>query len=64
MKPGTRIEVLGFDINNQEVWEPAKIGRLNRKHSTPIPGFEPVTFDLDGARLMVHVNRFRVVDNR
>lgn len=62
LKSGTRIEVHGWTLDGQDVWYPAKIGRQLKQHGTPPTGFHPVTYD-DGGKMLVHENRFRVVDN-
>lgn len=62
MKPGTRIEIRGTNIDGTAAWYPAKIGRI-RKEYLPIPaGYHPVTYP-DGGKLLVHENRFRITDN-
>lgn len=63
LRVGTRIEVRGFGLDGRDIWYPAKIGAV-RKFMLPMPaGYHPVTYP-DGGRLLVHENRFRVVDNR
>ena len=63
MKPGTGIEVRGFDLSGNTRWEPAKIGRMRKEHGVPPAGFYPITYLADGAKLLGHENGFRV-DNR
>jgi hypothetical protein len=67
MKPGTRIEVRNFRLDGQPHWERARIGRWHAEYrANPAlkpAGYHPVTFDADGARLLVHEESFRVVDN-
>ncbi len=63
IKTGMRIEVRGFGLDNQERWESARIGRV-QKFMLPMPvGYHPVTFDADGARLLVHESGFRIMIN-
>lgn len=62
-RPGTRIEVKGFDLSNQPRWEGARIGAYRKAHMPYPAGYHPVTFDADKARLLVHESGFRVVDN-
>lgn len=63
IKAGTRIEVRGFDFAMNDRWEPARIART-MAYMQPLPaGYHPVKFS-DGGVLLVHENRFRVVDNR
>ena len=58
MKPGTRIEVRGFTIDNRECWYPAKAGMV-RAAMLPLPeGYIPVTFD-DGGKVLVHLDEIR-----
>jgi hypothetical protein len=64
MKPGTRVEVRGFDQLNNERWEAAKIGRWLYQSVDRPDGFQPVTFYADGAKLLIHESRLRVIDNR
>lgn len=63
MKAGTRIEICGWGLDGREIWYPAKIGRQLKRHGLPPAGYHPVTFP-DGGKMLVHENRFRVVDNR
>lgn len=64
MKAGTRIEIQGWDMAHNEVWEAARIARRTKDMGAPMEGWHPVRFDVDGATLMCHESRFRVVDNR
>lgn len=64
IKAGTRIEVRGRDMAGGEVWEPAVITRVT-KSMLPMPhGYHPVRFNDGGSGLLVHAERFRIVDNR
>jgi hypothetical protein len=62
IRSGTHVEVgLGCDR--------VETGTVMRwlKYMGPrdaIPGYHPIRFDLDGAKLMVHERGLRVIDNR
>ncbi len=63
LKPGTRIQVRGFDEAIRETWEDAKIART-MPDMLPMPaGYRPVRFASDGV-LLVHESGMRVTDNR
>lgn len=65
LKIGTRIELQGTPALGVQP-EAAVIGRWNEKISGPhseMPNWHIVRFS-DGARLCVHEDRFRVIDNR
>jgi hypothetical protein len=63
LRPGTKIEVKGFDLKNEPVWYPAKIGAWGRNGSPVGDRWHPITLP-DGARLQCHESSFRVVENR
>ncbi len=54
------VEIMGFNMANQEVWEAAKILKP-RTSELPKPGddWHVVRFNADGARLFVHETRIR-----
>lgn len=63
LKPGTRIEVNGWDLEWRVTWEAARILKPRPENlPLPGPGWHIVKFDAGGT-LCVHENRFRVVDN-
>jgi hypothetical protein len=61
-----RIEVRQFDFNGGVIWEPAQTQRWTKFNGPrdTMQGWNVVKFDADGARLLVHDDRIRVVDNR
>lgn len=63
-RPGTRIEVKSFDLNNQPRWEAARIGAYSKMNMPYPEGYHPITYDVDKARLLCHESGFRVVGNR
>jgi hypothetical protein len=58
MRPGTLIEVKGWDLANREVWRPAKIGRLPR--ADRLKGYEPITYP-DGGKVLAHTSQIRTI---
>jgi hypothetical protein len=64
LKAGTRIETRNYTMDNQVYWEPARIARRTKVMGPPETDWYPIRFDADGAVLMCHVERFRVIDNR
>jgi len=61
-KAGTRIEV-GLDDGVNETGVILRWTKAMGKREK-IPGYHPVSFDSDGAKLMVHESGFRIIDNR
>jgi hypothetical protein len=58
LKPGTRIEVKRFAPQGRPS-EPATIGRWNQRINGPrMDGWHLVRFESDGARLIIHEERF------
>jgi hypothetical protein len=70
LKPGTRIETLGFPAIGgfgAVALERATIKRWNEKISGPraaVPGYHRVKFASDGGEILMCESSFRVVDNR
>lgn len=62
MKTGTRVEV-GLGLGQTETGVILRWSKVMGKPEN-IPGFHPVRFDSDGAKLMVHESGMRVIDNR
>ena len=67
MKRGTRVELLGWDLNGREVWDPAtiicKVPTTHYKTNEDYPGWYRVR-EADGSRCVMYKDRIRVVDNR
>jgi hypothetical protein len=66
IKAGTRIELRGRDMNMNEVWEAATIGKwlkISGPRKDAPEGYHRVIFK-DGGSLLCHESGFRVVDNR
>lgn len=64
IKAGTRVEVLGFDMQSREVWEPATVRRWTKAMGERDSRYLPVVYLADNARLLTPVSRIRVTDNR
>ena len=67
MKRGTRVELLGWDMNGREVLDPAtiirKVPMTHYKTNEDYPGWYLVR-EVNGSRGTMHESRMRVVDNR
>jgi hypothetical protein len=65
-KAHRRIEVRQFGWNGETIWEPAETLPWTKMQGPreAMPNWNRVRFDVDGAQLLVHDDRIRVVDNR